>query len=265
MRSFPKGKSAMKFTPPPAISVRSSGLIADRGPDLARPKHNNRLLAAMSPDDFALLSGDLRPETLEVRKPIEKRNTRIDRLYFPDRGIISVVAVADNIEVEVGLIGCEGMSGLPVIHGDEQSPQSTYVQLAGSGQSISADVFKAAIRKSETLHRLVLRYAQAFMIQTSHTAIANAKGKVEERLARWVLMAHDRVSENDIVLTHEFLALMLGVRRPGVTEAIHALAKHAVIRNSKTSLITVIDRVGLEKFAGAFYGVPEREYKRLIG
>jgi len=243
--------------------------IPSRSPDTAPiqtpPRHNNRLLAALSPDDFALLKGELKPETWDVRTVIEKRNARIERVCFPDRGIISVVAVADKSEVEVGVIGCEGFSGLPIILGDDQSPNSTYVQVAGSGQSIPADAFKKAVRKSETLHRLVLRYAQVFMIQTSHTAIANAKAKVEERLARWILMAHDRVRANDMALTHEFLGLMMGVRRPGVTDAIHALAKHALIRNPKAGLITVIDRVGLEKAAGAYYGVPESEYKRLIG
>jgi CRP-like cAMP-binding protein len=223
------------------------------------------LLAALSPEDFALLADDLNPEILERRKPIEKRNTRIERLYFPNQGIISVVAVADKIEVEVGLIGCEGVSGIPIVHGDDRSPHTTYVQVPGAGHSISAEALKKAMRKSETLHILLLKYAQAFMVQTNHTAIANAKAKVEERLARWLLMAHDRVPTNDIALTHDFLALMLAVRRPGVTEAIHALQKRKLIYNRKPGCLTVIDRIGLEKAAGPFYGVPEREYKRLIG
>lgn len=246
----------------PAASCASRSTDTDQNQE---PKHYNRLLAALSPDDFALLKGDLKSETWDVRKVIEKRNARIERVCFPDRGIISVVAIADKIEVEVGLIGCEGVSGLAVVHGDDQSPHSTYVQLAGSGQSISSDAFQRAIRKSETLHKLLLRYAQAFMIQTSHTAIANAKAKVEERLARWILMVHDRVPGNEVALTHEFIALMLGTRRPGVTEAIHALAKHALIRNPKPGTITVLDRTGLEKAAGSFYGIPENEYARLIG
>lgn len=219
----------------------------------------------MSQEDFTLLKSDLRPEILERRKPIENRDTPIERLYFPDQGIISVVAVAHRIEVEVGLIGCEGASGIAIVHGDDRSPHSTYVQVPGAGQSISAEAFKKAIRKSETLRTLLLRYAQAFMIQTNHTAIANAKAKIEERLARWLLMAHDRTLGNDIALTHEFLALMLGVRRPGVTDAIHALQKRALIHNKKPALVTVIDRVGLERAAGPYYGVPESEYKRLIG
>ena len=112
----------------------------------------------------------------------------------------------------------------------------------------------------------LFRYAQAIMIQTSHTAIAhNSKAKIEERLARWIQMVHDRVPGNELALTHEFIALMLGARRPGVTEAIHALAKLALIRNPKPGMIIVLDRIGLEKAAGPFYGVPEKEYARLIG
>jgi CRP-like cAMP-binding protein len=255
----------MRSTKESLPAASGAGRSTDTGPNPEPPKHYNRLLAALSPDDFALLKGDLKPEILEVRKVIEKRNAKIERVCFPDRGIISVVAVADKTEVEVGLIGCEGVSGLAVIHGDDQSPHSTYVQLAGSGQSISSEAFQRAIRKSETLHKLLLRYAQAFMIQTSHTAIANAKAKVEQRLARWILMFHDRVPGNEMALTHEFIALMLGARRPGVTEAIHQLAKQALIRNPRPGTVTVLDRIGLQKTAGGDDGVTENEYKRLIG
>jgi CRP-like cAMP-binding protein len=255
----------MKSTKESLPAASRASRSPDTDPIQIPPRHNNRLLAALSPDDFALLKDDLKPETWDVRNVVEKRNARIERVCFPDRGIISVVAVADKTEVEVGLIGCEGVSGLAIIHGDDQSPHSTYVQLAGSGHSISTDAFQRAFCKSETLHKLLLRYAQAFMIQTSHTAIANAKAKVEERLARWILMVHDRVPGNEVALTHEFIGLRLGARRPGVTEAIHALAKHALIRNPKPGMITVLDRIGLEKAAGAYYGVPENEYKRLIG
>jgi CRP-like cAMP-binding protein len=224
----------------------------------------NRLLASLSSDDLALLTPNLRPDILDVRKVIEHRDARIDRLYFVEHGIISVVAIAGKVEVEVGLVGCEGVTGIAVIHGDDRSPHSTYVQVAGSGFSISSDAFRKAIRQSETLHRVFLKYAQAFMIQTSHTAVANARARVEERLARWILMAHDRVPAKDVPLTHEFLALMLGTRRPGVTTAIHELSRRALIQNTKTGVVTIIDRVGLEKAAGHYYGVPEREYKRLM-
>jgi len=119
------------------------------------------------------------------------------------------------------------------------------------------------IAKSSTLRDLLLRFVQAFMVQTAHTAIANARGTLTERLARWLLMAHDRVPGNEIALTHEFLSLMMAVRRPGVTEALQSLEGAGLIQCAR-SRITVLDRKGIEKVAGAYYGVPEAEYRRLM-
>ncbi len=216
--------------------------------------------------DFRLLQPHLEPVKLERRKIAEKPNVRIEHVYFVSAGIISVVIGVDhNTEVEVGLIGCEGMSGVSIIHGDDRGPHSTYVQVDGHGQRIAVKALTAAMQKSEFMRALFLKYAQAFMIQTNHTAVSNARGKLDERLARWILMAHDRLPGNDIRLTHEFLAVMLGVRRAGVTEAVHVLATRGLIRNDKPGLIELLDRAGLEKTAGSFYGGPEREYKRLIG
>jgi CRP-like cAMP-binding protein len=109
-----------------------------------------------------------------------------------------------------------------------------------------------------------LKFAQAFGVQTTHTAICNARSKLDVRLARWLLMAHDRVGGETLTLTHEFLALMLGVRRPGVTEALHALREHGLI-SYRRGIITLKDRKGMERKAGPAYGVPEAEYRRLIG
>jgi CRP-like cAMP-binding protein len=236
---------------------------------LARAKissaFHNRLLAALAPADLALLQGHFTSVTLERRHPLEHPNRKIEHIYFMEQGIASVVAAGDSgREIEVGLIGCEGVSGLPVILGNDRSPHSTYMQVGGSGQKISVQAFCDATGRSPELRALLLRYAQAFMIQTSHTAVANARGSVEERLARWMLMAHDRVEGDDIALTHEFVAVMLGTRRPGVTEAVQALSKKGLIRTDR-GLIVVIDREGLVKRAGKLYGVPEAEYERLIG
>jgi CRP-like cAMP-binding protein len=138
------------------------------------------------------------------------------------------------------------------------------MQVSGSGQKIPVQAFRDAIEKSVDLRAILLRYAQAFMVQTSHTAVANARGSVEERLARWLLMAHDRVDGDNIALTHEFVAVMLGTRRPGVTEAVQALAKKGLIRTDR-GLIVIVDRDSLLKRAGKLYGVPEAEYDRLMG
>jgi CRP-like cAMP-binding protein len=109
-----------------------------------------------------------------------------------------------------------------------------------------------------------MKYVQVFNVQTTHTAIANARAHIDRRLARWILMAHDRTGDKTLPLTHEFLALMLGVRRPGVTEALQSLRKQKLIENGRNKII-VLNRKGIEKMAGNSYGVPEMEYRRLIG
>jgi CRP-like cAMP-binding protein len=138
------------------------------------------------------------------------------------------------------------------------------MQVAGSGERIPKDVFRKQLSGSETLRSVLLAFVQTFMVQTAHTAIANAHAKLPERLARWLLMAQDRVESDSLALTHEFLSLMLGVRRAGVTEAIQDLRKKNLIQSGRAHL-TVLDRKGLERVAGDFYGVPEREYGRSLG
>ena len=158
----------------------------------------------------------------------------------------------------------EGMTGTAVVLGGDQSPHSTYIQVGGEAQRIKADELRKAMRASETLNRLLLKYVQVFNVQTTHTAIANTRAHIDRRLARWILMAHDRTRDNTLPLTHEFLALMLGVRRSGVTEALQSLRKQKLIENGRNKIV-VLNRKGIEKMAGNSYGVPEKEYRRLIG
>ena len=224
----------------------------------------NRLLAALKPADLQLLRPHLSPVTLKLRQELEQPDVKIEDLYFLDAGIASVVAVHKRKErVEIGLIGCDGMSGTAIVLGTKSSPHSCYLQVAGKGQHISADALREAMDASKTLHELLLKYVQTFMVQTAHTAIANAQAKLHERLARWILMADDRVSDDVLPLTHEFLSLMLGVRRAGVTEALQNLARRRLIKAGRGE-IAVLNRKGIERVAGDFYGVPEAEYRRLI-
>jgi CRP-like cAMP-binding protein len=223
----------------------------------------NALLAALSARDFGLLAPNLRRVSLPLRHELEKPNKRIDEVYFMDEGIASVVAVQKGERVEVGLIGWEGMSGTSILLGNDRSPHSTYIQVAGSAQQVSAENLRKATRASASLKETLLRYVQAFMVQTAHTAIANARAKLDRRLARWLLMAHDRVRNDTLPLTHEFVAVMLGVRRAGVTEALHTLSSQGFINPSRGE-IRVLNRKGLEKTAGESYGVPEAELRRLL-
>jgi CRP-like cAMP-binding protein len=225
----------------------------------------NQLLAAMSATDLALLQPHLRPVALELLKDLERPHRRIETVYFMEAGIASVVAVQpDKTRIEIGLIGREGMSGTPVVLGGDQSPHSTYIQVAGEGQRIAAKDLHEAMDASVPLRNLLLKFVQVFMVQTAHTAIANARNHIDQRLARWILMAHDRTRDNTLPLTHEFLALMLGVRRAGVTEALQSLKRQKLIDNGRNQIV-VRNRKGLEQVAGKSYGVPEKEYRRLIG
>jgi CRP-like cAMP-binding protein len=229
------------------------------------PQSHNRLLSSLSSADFRLLQPDLEPVTLSLRHVLERPDRRIDAVYFPEAGFASVVAVqADDTKVEVGLIGREGMSGLTILLGDHRSPHSTYMQSAGRGQRIEAVKFRKAMQTSASLHGLLLKFVQAFMVQTAHTANANARTTLDQRLARWILMAHDRLDGDSLPLTHEFLSLMLGVRRAGVTEALHALVTEKLIRSARSEIV-VLDRKGLERRAGESYGGPEAELRRLLG
>ena len=219
----------------------------------------------MSSADLALVQPYLTPLVVAVRHEIERPNRRIESVYFMDAGIASVVAVQpDETQVEVGLIGPEGMTGSAVLLGGDQSPHATYIQVAGEARWIKADQLRKAMKASTSLHALLLKYVQTFMVQTTHTAIANARAHIDRRLARWILMAQDRTANKTLPLTHEFLALMLGVRRPGVTEALQSLKQRKLIETGRNQ-ITVLSRNGIEKMAGASYGVPEKEYRRLIG
>jgi CRP-like cAMP-binding protein len=230
---------------------------------LAVSPSRNRLLAALSRADLALLQPHLKHGPLKLRQELEWPNRRIDYVYFPDRGIASVVAVqANDTRVEVGPIGSEGMTGTSILLGS-RTPHSTYIQVAGEGQRIGALKLRQAMDASKSLRMLFLRYVQAFMVQTAHTAISNARSRLDARLARWLLMAHDRVRDESLPLTHEFLSLMLGVRRAGVTEALHSLESQKLIYTG-TRKVTLRNRKGLERVAGNSYGMPEAEFRRLI-
>ena len=225
----------------------------------------NRLLASLSTEDFDLLKPHLQSLTLGIRKSLGRPNRRIEAAYFPEAGFASVVAIQPNgKQAEVGLIGREGMTGLPIVLGDDRSPHATYIQASGTGQSIEAEELRRATKTSPTLRDSLLKFVQAFSVQTTHTAICNVQSKLEVRLARWLLMAHDRIGDDTLPITHEFLSLMLGSRRAGVTEGLLALREQGLIAYGR-GLIHVEDRKGMERKAGAAYGVPEAEYRRLIG
>jgi CRP-like cAMP-binding protein len=213
----------------------------------------NEVLLSLSRSDLDLLAPGLLPVNLPLRRQLEVRNRRIEHVYFIDRGIASVVANGfSHSDIEIGIIGREGVTGLAVIMGADRSPHETYMQVAGDGRRITVPQLRSAIAQSASLQLALLKVGYAFTLQTAQTAVSNGCHKIEERLARWLLMAHDRIDGDDLALTHEFLARMLGVRRPGVTVALKSLEKSGLIR-AKRGRILIIDRTGLEDSSNGAY------------
>ncbi len=224
----------------------------------------NRLLDALSEEDFEWLRASLTPVHLAFKQSIESANQPVEMVVFPTSGILSVVATTSRErQIEVGLIGREGMSGVTVVTGSGQSPNETYVQAEGTGFRVRADALRAGLQQRSKLRELFLHYVQAFLVQTTQTALANGSAKIGERLARWLLMAQDRLQRPDLPLTHELLSIMLGVRRPGVTEALNAMEGSGLIKATR-GVVRLLDRPGVEACANGCYGVPEAEYERLL-
>ena len=212
----------------------------------------NLILSRLSSADLRLLEPHLEPVELPLRKVLEQRGKVIKTIYFPESGFASVVANGDERPIEVGLIGREGMTGIAVVLGHDRNSNEVYMQAPGQGHCIRANDLRTAINKSVTLHRSFLRYAHAFLEQATRTAVANGRSKIEERLARWLLMADDRLDGPELPLTHEFLAMMLGVRRPGVTIAVQELEREGVITR-KRGRIFITDRKALKKLSNGTY------------
>ena len=199
------------------------------------------------------------------KKELEACRRPINFVCFPESGIISVIADgAGGQDIEVGLIGRKGMTGLAIVMGTNRSPQRSFVQVEGCGWQLRSQDLVAAIQKSPTLHRQLLQYAHAFMMLTGYAARAIGRCSIEERLARWLLLSRDRIDTDTLTVTHEGLSEALGVRRQGVTLAIQLL-QHIGLIHADRGHITIIDREGLEERSGGPYGAPEAEFNRLFG
>jgi CRP-like cAMP-binding protein len=225
----------------------------------------NSLLAALSEGDFALIEPHLTLVMLQKGEVLAEPYQPIENVYFPETALGSVVAISpEGCRAEVHMFGCEGMSSLAVIHDTDRSPHQTVIQVEGKALRITTQAFQDAMDQSQSLVGLMMRYAQVAFIQSTHTAMSNANHIVDERLARWLLMCHDRCPSDEMPLTHEFLSIMLAIRRPSVTGALHSLEGMKLIRAYRGRVV-VRDRQGLEDFARDAYGTPEAEYRRLVG
>jgi CRP-like cAMP-binding protein len=227
------------------------------------PPIRNELLLRLAAGELALL-GQFERVKLALRHSIEGPGVANPYVYFPEDGVVSVVfGESHEGATEIGLIGKEGTTALAAIYGDQESPFSIYVQLEGSALRCPMKNFEELMAASAPTRSLMMRYARAFSIQVASTAVTNGRGKLEERLARWFLMVSDR-SGNTFRITHEFVSVMLAVRRSGVTLAIQSLEARGLIQASRGS-VRIVDREGLIKASAKLYGVAETEYDRLLG
>ena len=231
---------------------------------LRQSRVRNKLLEILPAEDFAYVAPGLEHIELPQGTCLNRAGERIRYIYFLETGIGSIVAeTPEGRRAEAGIFGLEGYVPTSAAAEVEVSPHEISVQLTAEAYRMSYEDFRRAVDGNRNFRRVVVRCIEAFTIQLAYTAASNALHGVTERLARWLLMTHDRVQGNEIALTHEFLSLMLAVRRPSVTTSLHLLEGNGFIRAERGNII-IRNRAGLEEFAHDAYGKPEAEYRRLM-
>ena len=224
----------------------------------------NLLIALLSPEEREAMLPHLEQLEVAVRHEVFNANRPIAHVYFPQTCVISVhTRLRDGIAVEIAAVGREGMVGLPIFLGGQTTPATAFCQIAGRSLRMEADAFRAAVAVSPGLGAVLLRYTQALLTRVSHSAACNRVHSIEERCARWLLSTHDSVDGEFFELTQEFLAEMLGVRRPRVSVAAGILQRAGLIRYSR-GRVQIVDRAGLEDASCECYGVIAREQARLL-
>ncbi len=244
------------------MTERTSKLAASRK---AADPPANRLLSLLSPGDYARLRPHLHRIPLEYRQSLYRAHKPLEWVYFIETGVGSLVnTMANGQASEVGTIGNEGVVGLPLVLGDDRAPTSVYIQVPGVGLQMKATLFKKELARSASMRAVMLHYAHAFFNQVAQSAACNQFHSIEQRCCRWMLMTHDRMQSDQFLLTQEFLAMMLGVQRTGVTVAAGGLQRAGLIRYSRGN-VTIIDRRGLLRHSCECYGVSKKEFDRLLG
>jgi CRP-like cAMP-binding protein len=231
----------------------------------AADAHANRLLGLLPPKDYRRLRPHLRRVPLNYRQSLYRANKPLGYVYFIETGVGSLVnTMANGDAAEVGTIGNEGVVGLPLLLGDDRAPTSVYVQVPGTGLRMTAAALRKELARSASMRAVMLRYVHAVFNQVAQSAACNQFHSIEQRCARWLLMTHDRMHSDEFLLTQEFLAMMLGVQRTGVSVAASALQRAGLISYSR-GIVTMLDRRGLQRRACECYGVSKREFDRLLG
>jgi CRP-like cAMP-binding protein len=224
----------------------------------------NRILAALPSEEFNRVVAELEPFDLPIDTVLYEANSAITHVYFPTSGCVSMVNTLDDGAVEVGTIGFEGFTGLPLLLGDDRMPSRAFVQLTGASFRMRSDAFQKSLDENPAFVRLLNRHSLALFNQAAQSVACNRLHTLEARCARWLLMTHDRMRMESFILTHEFLSYMLGVHRPAVTLAAGALQRAGLIRYARGH-VTVLDRSGLESVSCACYELTRKNYKRLMG
>ncbi|HEV2914427.1 MAG TPA: Crp/Fnr family transcriptional regulator [Pyrinomonadaceae bacterium] len=228
------------------------------------PRTANRILNALTRDEYLRLAIHLEPVNLSPGEVLYRPDQPITHVYFPNRGTVSLVSTfEDGGSVEVGMVGNEGMFGVCVFLGSISTPLEAVVQLPGDGLRMRADVLRKEFKKGGQLQDLLLRYTQAFITQIAQTAACNRVHPIEGRLVRWLLMCQDRSHSEELGLTQEFMATMLGTRRAGITEAAIQLQALGLIKYHRGH-ITILDREGLEAASCECYPIMKKEFARLV-
>jgi CRP-like cAMP-binding protein len=238
-------------------------MVASRAAAVDLPA--NRLLGLLRPRDYNRLRPDLERIPLEYRQSLYRARKPIEFVYFIETGVGSLVnTMANGDAAEVGTIGNEGVVGLPLLFGDDRAPTSVYVQVPGTGLRMKARLFQKELVRSASMRAVMLRYAHAFFNQVAQSAACNHFHPIEQRACRWLLMTHDRMHSDEFLLTQEFLAMMLGVQRTGVTAAAGVLQRADLIRYTRGN-VTILDRPGLKNRSCECYGISKKEFDRLLG
>jgi CRP-like cAMP-binding protein len=224
----------------------------------------NRLLAALPEKEWSLWLPHLEPVELPLGTVIYESGGKLTHVYFPTTAIVSLLYVMENGgSAEIAVVGYEGIVGISLFMGGETTPSRAVVQSAGVGFRLRASLVMDEFNKAGPVLHLLLRYTQALITQMAQTAVCNRHHALDQQLCRWLLLSLDRLRTNELVMTQELIANMLGVRREGVTEAAGRLDKAGLIRYQR-GRITVLDRPGLEQRTCECYAVVKREYDRLL-
>ena len=227
--------------------------------------HANRLLGLLPRKDYERLRPHLHRIPLDYRQSLYRAYKPVEFVYFIETGVGSLVNTMVNGETsEVGTIGNERVVGLPLLLGDDRGPTSVYVQVPSTGLRMKATLLNNELARSATTRSMMHRYIHAFFNQVAQSAACNQFHTIQQRCCRWILMTHDRMQSDEFLLTQEFLAMMLEVQRTGLSVAAGALQRAGLIRYKRGN-VTILDRRGLLRRSCECYGVPKREFDRLLG